>query len=312
MKETRADTVQSFVAAIALHALLFALMYFGLFWTWSEADEVQRGPVIEATLIDPNALSASMKRALASRPEQPTPAPQETAPVEQPKPEPRPEESPTPPQPVAQEVVPEPDRIDQEAVTQAPSPKPPAEKVQEARQRQEQIDTTAEERQRQAERERRLSAMEEMRRKQLEDIRRQRDATQKELTLREQKLKQIADARNNAAELAAIADSNADAAPQPGSGGDADTLRSRWLQAIVDSIRQNWSRPDDVPPGQCPIRIQMERGGRVAAVEVLPGCPYDELTRRSVEAAVLKAQPLPYAGFERVFQPTLTLGFRAE
>ncbi len=311
MKETRADTVQSLIAAVLLHVLLFALMYFGLFWTWSQADEIQRGPVIEATLIDPNALSASMRRALAKRPEQATPAPQETAPIEQPKPEPRPEESPTPPQPVAQEVIAEPDPIEQEEVTMAPSPKPPAEKVQEAKQRQEQIDTTAQEKQQQAERQKRLSAMEQMRQKQLEDIRRQRDANKKELSLREQKLKQIADARS-AVDANAQADSTSEASPQPGSGGDADTLRSRWLQAIVDSIRQNWSRPDDVPPGMCPIRIQMERGGRVTAVDVLPGCPYDELTQRSVEAAVRKAEPLPYAGFERVFQPELKLGFRAE
>lgn len=306
--------MQSFVAALLLHALLFALFYFGLYWTWTDAEEIQRGPVIEATLIDPNALSASMRRALAKRPEQPAPAPEATAPVEQPKPEPRPEDAPTPPQPVAQDVVPEPDVIEQEQVTQAPSPKPPAEKVQDAKQRQEQIDTTAQDRQMQAERERRLSAMEQMRQKQLEDIRRERELNQKELTLREQKLRQIADARS-AADAAAQADArseNAEAAPQPGMGGDADTLRSRWLMAIVSQIRQNWSRPDDVPAGQCPIRISMERGGRVASVEVLPGCPYDELTRRSVEAAVFKAQPLPYAGFERVFQPELRLGFRAE
>ena len=311
MKETRADTVQSLVAAILLHVLLFALMYFGLFWTWSQADEIQRGPVIEATLIDPNALSASMRRALAKRPEQATPAPQEAAPIEQPKPEPRPEDAPTPPQPVAQDVIAEPDPIEQEEVTMAPSPKPPAEKVQEAKQRQEQIDTTAQETQQQAERQKRLSAMEQMRQKQLEDIRRQRDANKKELTLREQKLKQIADARS-AVDTNVPTDSTSEASPQPCSGGDADTLRSRWLQAIVDSIRQNWVRPDDVPAGMCPIRIQMERGGRVAAVDVLPGCPYDELTQRSVEAAVRKAEPLPYAGFERVFQPELKLGFRAE
>jgi colicin import membrane protein len=46
-------------------------------------------------------------------------------------------------------------------------------------------------------------------------------------------------------------------------------------------------------------------------VTVSPSCPYDELGRRSVEAAVLKAQPLPYAGFEQVFQRNLTLNFEA-
>ena len=59
MRETRADTVQSFIAALLLHALLFALMYFGLYWTRSAAPELLKGPVIEAELIDPNALSAS-------------------------------------------------------------------------------------------------------------------------------------------------------------------------------------------------------------------------------------------------------------
>ena len=43
-----------------------------------------------------------------------------------------------------------------------------------------------------------------------------------------------------------------------------------------------------------------------------PSCPYDEAGRRSVEAAVLKAQPLPYQGFESVFNRTLILNFRAE
>ena len=48
-------------------------------------------------------------------------------------------------------------------------------------------------------------------------------------------------------------------------------------------------------------------GGEVIDVEVAAVCPYDELGRRSVEAAVLKAQPLPYAGFESVFIRELTL-----
>ncbi|HEX5693842.1 MAG TPA: protein TolA, partial [Arenimonas sp.] len=40
-------------------------------------------------------------------------------------------------------------------------------------------------------------------------------------------------------------------------------------------------------------------------------CAYDEMGQRSIEAAVLKAQPLPYAGFEKVFRRTLILNFEA-
>jgi hypothetical protein len=36
-----------------------------------------------------------------------------------------------------------------------------------------------------------------------------------------------------------------------------------------------------------------------------PELPYDEAGKRSIEAAVLNAQPLPYRGFESVFARTL-------
>ncbi|MCA1714586.1 MAG: cell envelope integrity protein TolA, partial [Gammaproteobacteria bacterium] len=61
MRETRADTAQAFVYAVALHALLFALMFVGLWWTRSNAQLSAAGPVIEAELVDPNALSAAMQ-----------------------------------------------------------------------------------------------------------------------------------------------------------------------------------------------------------------------------------------------------------
>jgi colicin import membrane protein len=47
-------------------------------------------------------------------------------------------------------------------------------------------------------------------------------------------------------------------------------------------------------------------------VQVSANCPYDQLGKRSLEAAVLKASPLPYAGFEDVFRRDLILTFRPE
>jgi colicin import membrane protein len=314
VKETRADTVQAFFAALLLHALFFALAFFGLWWTRIEAPVNPAGPVIEAELIDPNALSAAMRRALASRPDAPTPAPtppqeQETAPPEQPVPEPLPEDMPEPPKPVPQERVPEPDTREQEAANaQAVSTKPPLDREQEARRRQEQIDLTERERQEEAERKRRLTEMERMRQQQLADIRRQRVAAQRDATLAEQKLRQLADARS-AADAAAQSDANA--SPPPGNNGPDENLRAQYYAAISDAIKRNWVRPDGVPEGVwCPIRIRQVPGGDVINVEVGPSCPYDELGRRSVEAAVLKAQPLPYAGFETVFARELTIRFR--
>ena len=56
---------------------------------------------------------------------------------------------------------------------------------------------------------------------------------------------------------------------------------------------------------------QLEDLRNLISAKVDASCPYDELGRRSIEAAVLKAQPLPYAGFETVFNRNLRLNFEA-
>ena len=61
----------------------------------------------------------------------------------------------------------------------------------------------------------------------------------------------------------------------------------------------------------CTLVIRQIPGGEVVDVQIGSPCAYDEAGRRSVEAAVWKAQPLPYAGFEPVFARTLTLKFTA-
>ena len=309
MKETPADTAQGLIASIALHALLFALMFIGLWWTKSTAPTSAAGPVIEAELVDPNALSASMRRALQERPAKAEPQPEEATPQEQPIPEPQPEDAPEVQQPEPQDVVPEPDEREQEAASaQAISAKPPVEKEQEAKRRQEQIDVSERERQEEAERNRRLSEMERMRRDQLANIRKQREQARREADLAEQKLRQLADARSAAD---AAAQSDAAASPPPGQGGNDEGLRAQYYAAIADAIRRNWNRPDNISASQvCPIRIRQVPGGEVIDVQVSPACPYDEQGRRSVEAAVLKAQPLPYAGFESVFSRDLSIRFR--
>lgn len=314
MRERRADTVQATLLALGLHLLLFAVAFFGMWWTRSAAPVSAAGPVAEAELVDASALSASLQRVLLDRPaalpEPPVaePVEQETAPPPQPIPEPVPQESPVPPQPQVQERVPEPDTREQERVSrQAAADRAAAEREQEERRRQEQIDLTEQrERQREAERRQRLTEMERQRQAQLADIRRQRAELEREAEQAERKLRQLA-----AAQDAARADTQA-SQPSGNEGTDND-LRARYAAALQAAILRNWTRPETVAVGQrCRIVIRQIPGGEVVDAQVDPSCPYDELGRRSVEAAVLKAQPLPYAGFERVFERTLTLNFQAQ
>ena len=320
MRETRADTTQALLLALGLHVLLFLLAFLGLWWTRTAAPVSAAGPVIEAELIDASALSASMRRTLRERPEpvppvaepepEPEPVEQETAPPPQPLPEPAPQDSPVPPQQQAQERVLVPDTTEQEAVSREAIAGEAREREQEAKRRQEQIDLTERERQEEAERKQRLSEMEEMRQKQLADIRRRRALAARDAKVAEAKLKQLRDyQREQAADAAPDA---ASAAPAAGNEGVDTGLLARYEAAIQAAIRRNWTRPETVPLGQrCRLTIRQIPGGQVIDVQVQGSCPYDELGRRSVEAAVLKAQPLPYAGFESVFNRTLNLNFEA-
>jgi colicin import membrane protein len=317
VRETRADTRVAFVAALALHALLFALLFVGMWWTRTTAPVSAAGPEIEADLVDPNALAAPLRRALeapAQREPEPVPVPPEPEPVApppQPVPEPRPEDSQVAPQPQAQAPVPVPDTREQERVEREAEAARQAAREQEEKRRQEQIDLTERKRQEEAEKKQRLAQQaqqQEIARK-LEKIRAEREKAKRAADLAEQKLKQIADAR--AAQETQPSASTA--APPPGNNGVDAGLAARYAAALTDAILRNWTRPDSVPLGQaCTINIRQVQGGTVIAVSVDPSCPYDDLGRRSIEAAVLKAQPLPYAGFETVFNRNLKLKFVAQ
>ncbi len=311
MRETRADTTQAVFYAIGLHVLLFALAFVGLLWTRSSAPAAAGGPVVEAELIDADALSSKMRRALMDRPEPvpaepvqtPQPPEEEAAPEVQPLPEPLPEDALVQQQVQAQEPVPEPDLQEQELVERDAMSVVTAAREQEEKRRQEQIDLTERQRQEEAEKRQRLAA------EQLEDVRVLRAIASREARLAEEKLKQLADRRaRQASEEAAIADASASA--PAGNGGDDSDLRSRYAAALSEAIRRNWTRPENLPLGQrCRLTIRQLPGGEVVDVQVSPSCPYDDLGKRSVEAAVLKAQPLPFAGFEPVFNRTLILNF---
>src|SRR3546814_322496 len=155
----------------------------------------------------------------------------------------------------------------------------------------------------QEEAERKFRIAEQQRDEKLKKIQAERAKAEREAKLAEQKLKQIADIRARQASE----DAAASAPPPPGNNGPDTGLMASYKAALQQAILSQWTRPDNVPLGQkCVIRITQLPGGDVMSAKVDPSCPYDELGRRSVEAAVLKAKPLPYAGFASGFQRNRT------
>lgn len=298
--------------AIGVHVLLALVMWLGAKISWDrEPLSVAGGPSMEATLDISSTDQGAVSRALEFTPEPipepellPQPIEEIVPPPPQSLPEPRPQDAPVQPQPRPQERVPDPAPMNQEEVRRdAERERALIQQEQEAKRRQEQIDLTARERQEEADQKRRQAQQ------QLERIRAERERVAREAREAQQRIDRLAQREAQQASQQASSSSP----PPPGNQGVDSGLAARYASALQDAILRNWTRPDSVPLGQrCRIVIRQIPGGTVTSAEVDPSCPYDELGRRSVEAAVLKAQPLPYTGFESVFQRTLILNFSAQ
>lgn len=323
-QDNNKDLWVSVALAVGVHVLVALL--FVLAWLWSPTrsfEPAAGSPVVEASLVISSADIRAAEQAMQDAPKpEPLPEPvqevaeEDTVPPPQPIREPSPQDSPVPQQQQAQERIPVPDTEDQEAASRLAISQEKALKEQEEKRRQEQIDLTERQRQEEAERKQRLAKQQEEtdRQTKLEEIRRKRAQAAREAQLAEQRLQQITNARNRQTAAASTpAATSATGSPPPGQGGTANDLLAKYQAALQQAITDKWTRPDSVPLGtRCRIVIRQIPGGEVIEAQVQPGCPFDEMGKRSIEAAVLKAQPLPYSGFESVFNRTLILNFEAQ
>jgi colicin import membrane protein len=328
------------VLALLVHLLVAAI--FIIAWVWSPSrstDAAAGSPAVEASLeLSAAEASAALQALRASEklPDLPEPVPEDTVPPPQPIPEPRPQDAPTPQQHNAQERIAQPDTVDQERVSALAMSQEKAKQEQEAKRRQEQVDLTERKRVEEAEQKLRLAKQqdeadrqkkladqqreandakaEQERQQKIAEIRRKREQAEREAKLAEQRLRQVADARARAqASSSSSAGSAGPTSPAPGQGGTSADLTAKYAAAIQQAVLNQWIRPDSIPRGQrCRLTIRQLPGGEVMDVEFAPGCPYDEAGKRSVEAAVRRAQPLPYRGFESVFQRNLNFNFEAQ
>ncbi len=291
MRQDLGGDIRAFLYALGLHVLCVLLAFSGMFWWQSAKPEAAAGDPIEAVFVDLGSL-------------QPVTTPPRPQPERPPQPRPEPPPPPAPPATdlSAQDLI-EQQRIDRQALLRAEED---AREQEERRRRAEQIlleeeQERREEEQRQQRERQEREAREQAEREQAEQERIERE--QAEQAAREQ-------AELDAAEAAAQAEREA-ADRQAGAGGTDESLGARYSAAIRARVTSHWLRPDHVRAGiRCTIRITQIPGGEVISATVVEPCNADELTRRTIEAAVLRAQPLPYDGFESVFARSVRFTFR--
>ncbi len=80
--------------------------------------------------------------------------------------------------------------------------------------------------------------------------------------------------------------------------------------ALQQKIVRMWSAPPSTPDGlNCEVQVLQSRSGEVLHVQILK-CNGDLPVKRSIEAAVQRASPLPVPANEALFNPTITFVFK--
>lgn len=87
---------------------------------------------------------------------------------------------------------------------------------------------------------------------------------------------------------------------------------ARYVYAIQQTIQRNWVEPASAKPGlECVVNVRQLPGGEVAGV-TFGQCNGDDAVKRSIEAAVFKAAPLPDPEDPTLFDRNLRIMFKPE
>jgi len=287
------DTLIGFIIAIGLHALvLLVFILSGLISTTVVSPESKGEPVQASVMIS----AADIKRAQKSMLESEAAPPPKPAQAVQATPEPSPQTAETPQQNQAQAPVIDPDSVDQESINklaiQETEEKILAER--EARRRQAQIDLTDDVlKQQQAENKQRLRQQQ---LQQLEAIRLAQKAAASRTRMEDQRLQQLQDLQQSEPVRAPTGPTQATS----GNPNAKNDLLARYKAAIKSTIESNWRRDGAQPLERCLVEFTQSPGGNVMDV-IFINCPFSAEGRASAERAV-RLTPLPYFGFEPVFQ----------
>lgn len=287
------------ITALVLHAVLFGLLFASALFH----RKIQAPPAIEAVLI------ADPRQSRAENIAPPTP----------PAPEPEPQPEPEPPKPPPKPPEPTPEQLQQKQ-QQEEEKKRKAEAEQEkkrlvdAERQRKQAELKAEaERKRKEEQlkkaeaeqkrqeEQRIKREEEQRRKDAEaEMKRKLEAEKKEME-RQKREAELAEQRRRQAAL--------EAAMAAELQGRIQAAQADWGSVLASRIRKFWTRPAGSADNfRCVVQMRLAPNGDVLDARVVSSCGTEPLDR-SVEAAVLKASPMPLPPDPKAFTPDIKVTF---
>lgn len=95
----------------------------------------------------------------------------------------------------------------------------------------------------------------------------------------------------------------------------AGPTKADYVRALNEAIYPSWARfehsPILPPDSTCAVRIAQMPGGDVVAVDILPDCAFSKEGQAAIVSAVQQAAPLPYHGFETLFEREVRMVFHS-
>ncbi|HYJ40878.1 MAG TPA: cell envelope integrity protein TolA [Steroidobacteraceae bacterium] len=281
--------------SILLHSAIVAAAVYGWF-TWKHRPPPVETLAIEATVVDERAL-----KGIATKPE-PAPPPPEPEPVPEPVPEPPPVEEQGPPKPDPAELQ----RKEEERLAQA--------KLNEERAEKEKAELKAAQDLKEREDAEKLEAEKKAAAKAAADKAAADKAAADKKALDKKRADDAAAAKKAAEEKARQARQaelqRALEAEERGNAMRNSDEANRWHAQIIARVTRAWIKPPSAQPGiSCIVSVTQVPGGEVTAVNVNSCSINDAALRESVEAAVLRASPLPPPPDPALFERNLELTF---
>jgi len=283
---------QAMLFTVALHLVLIGIVYLSSVWVFAPEDQPSSGQPVQATLSfsadDLAKAKIAIRKAELAAKDNP-PSLQET-------PSPRPQTATEQQQQVAQNWVDNPEQENQEAITKNAAQNTDKQTEQELKQKQAQVELTEDVKKDVAEENRQRLIQQ-----RLDAVKKQRIEAARQAQTAEQRLDELA------AGAGKKTPNKTPAEPEAGQDGDNNTLRGKYISAVNATARSNWNTVQIPQQTRCQVEFTQIRPGQVIDVNFLI-CPLDGPGRESVERALYKT-PMPYAGFEAVFQRKVVLTF---
>lgn len=281
--------------SLSLSVLLHLLLAAGLFgaWWWTRAPKpVEQRLGIEATVITGTAPTAT------TRAPTPEPAPPQVA-------EPQPE----PPPPPDNSAELERQKVEAEAARVAEERRVAAQREAAERESKQEAERQAQEKTAREKVEREKAEKEKAEREKAEKERLAREKAERDKQEKERQLKADAERARTTRE----AELNAQlAAEERIAAARASGKMAEYVGMITRAIESKWIKPASVKPGlECEVRVTQAPGGVVITAQVVR-CNGDESVRQSIEAAVLRASPLPQPSDPALFERNLVVTFRPD